>query len=142
MTRRRSRGSARWSESWRSVVRHAGYEMVTKDSKDAMSALLGKGAVDLFVKPMAQVAKSWAVKKVDDGADEVQMPPAAVLGAMVLMRRDDGTAYTRFRDKKGREWEIRMARDPSGVWQVSEVKNVQQLLEKLKRDEQKRLNQP
>jgi DUF2939 family protein len=125
-----------------SVVRHAGYEMVTKDANDPLSALAGKGAVDLFVKPMAQMAKSIAVKKVDDGADEVQMPPAAVLGAMVLMRRDDGTAYTRFRDKKGREWEIRMARDAEGDWQISEVKNVQQLLEKLKRDEEKRLNQP
>ncbi len=125
-----------------SVVRHAGYEMVTKDSNDALSALVGKGAVDLFAKPMAQVAKSWAVKQVNDGADDVQMPPVAVLGAMALMHRDDGTAYTRFRDKKGREWEVRMARDPRGVWQVSEVKNVQQLLEKLKRDEEKRLNQP
>ena len=32
-------------------------------------------------------------------------------GAMVLMHRDDGTAYTRFVDKKKREWEVRMARD-------------------------------
>jgi hypothetical protein len=128
--------------NFESVVRHAGYEMVAKESKDPMSALVGKGAVDLFIKPMAQVAKSVAVKKVNDGADEVQMPPVAVLGAVVLMRHEDGTAYTRFRDKKGREWEIRLSRDAGGVWQVSEVKNIEQLLEKLQREEQKRLNQP
>ena len=128
--------------NFESVVQHAGYEMVDKDAKDPMSALVGKGAIDLFAKPMAQAAKAYAVKEVNDGADEVQMPPVAVLGAVVLMRRDDGTAYTRFRDKKQREWEIRMARSDQGVWQVSEVKNIQQLLEKLQREEEKRLNQP
>jgi hypothetical protein len=60
---------------------------------------------------------------------------------MVLMHRDDGTAYTRFVDKKKREWEVRMARDQYGVWQVTEVKNIQQLLEKLQRDAEKRLDE-
>lgn len=128
--------------NFESIVKHAGYEMVQQRAKDPLSQLVGKGAVDLFTKPMAEVLHAWARKQVDDGADEVQMPPVAVLGAVVLMHRDDGTAYTRFRDNKQREWEIRLARDDHGVWQVSEVKNIEQLLDKLKREEEKRLNQP
>jgi hypothetical protein len=128
--------------NFESVARHAGYEVVQEKANDPLSQMVGKGAVDLFVKPMAQAAQAYAVKDVNDGADEVQMPPAAVAGAIFLMRRDGGTAYTRFVDKKNREWEIQFARDPNGVWQVSEVKNIGQLLEKLKRDEEKQFNQP
>jgi len=124
-----------------SVVKHAGYEMVQEKANDPLSQMVGKGAIDLFSKPLAQATRAYAVKDVNDGADEVQMPPAAVLGAMVLMHRDDGTAYTHFVDNRKREWEVRMARDEYGVWQVSEVKNIQQLLEKLQRDAEKRLNQ-
>ncbi len=36
--------------------------------------MIGNAAIDLLSKPMAQVAQAWAVKKVDDGAREVQMP--------------------------------------------------------------------
>ncbi len=125
-----------------SVVQHAGYEMVQQRAADPLSQMIGKGAVDLFKRPMADALEAWAVREVNQGADEVQMPPAAVAGAVVLMRYDDGQAYTRFIDKKNRTWEIRMTRDPSGQWQVSEVKNIQQLLDKLKQEEQKRLNQP
>jgi hypothetical protein len=124
-----------------SVVKHAGYEMVQEKANDPLSQMVGKGAIDLFSKPLAQATRAYAVKDVNDGADEVQMPPAAVLGAMVLMHRDDGTAYTHFVDNRKREWEVRMARDEYGVWQVSEVKNIQQLLEKLQHDAEKRLNQ-
>jgi hypothetical protein len=124
-----------------SVVKHAGYEMVQEKANDPLSQMVGKGAIDLFSKPLAQATRAYAVKDVNDGADEVQMPPAAVLGAMVLMHRDDGTAYTHFVDNRKREWEVRMARDEYGVWQVTEVKNIQQLLEKLQRDAEKRLNQ-
>ena len=127
--------------NFESVVKNAGYEMVQEKANDPLSQMVGKGAIDLFSKPLAQVTRAYAVKDVNDGADEVQMPPAAVVGAMVLMHRDDGTAYTRFVDKKKREWEVRMARDEFGVWQVTEVKNIQQLLEKLQRDAQKRLDQ-
>src|SRR6266481_1897061 len=42
---------------------------------DPLSAMLGNAAIEMLSKPMAQVAKSWAIKKVDDGAREVQMPP-------------------------------------------------------------------
>jgi hypothetical protein len=34
-----------------------------------------------------------------------------------------------------------MGRDDSGVWQVTEVKNIQQLLDKLQRDAEKQYNQ-
>jgi hypothetical protein len=127
--------------NFESVVKHAGYEMVQEKANDPLSQMVGKGAIDLFSKPLAQATRAYAVKDVNDGADDVQMPPAAVLGAMVLMHRDDGTAYTHFVDNKKREWEVRMARDEYGVWQVSEVKNIQQLLEKLQHDAEKRLNQ-
>src|SRR5271169_1353129 len=56
-----------------SVVKKAGQEMVQKQgATDPLSAMLGNAAIDLLTKPMAQVAKSWAVQKVDDGAREVQ----------------------------------------------------------------------
>ena len=127
--------------NFESVVKHAGYEMVQEKANDPLSQMVGKGAIDMFSKPLAQATRAYAVKDVNDGADEVQMPPAAVLGAMVMLHRDDGTAYTRFVDNKKREWEVRMARDEYGVWQVTEVKNLQQLLEKLQRDAEKRYNQ-
>lgn len=127
--------------NFESVVKHAGYEMVQEKANDPLSQMVGKGAIDLFSKPLAQATRAYAVKDVNDGVDEVQMPPAAVLGSLVLMHRDDGTAYTHFVDNKKREWEVRMARDEFGVWQVTEVKNIQQLLEKLQRDAEKRLNQ-
>jgi hypothetical protein len=127
--------------NFESVVKNAGYEMVQEKANDPLSQMVGKGAIDLFSKPLAQATQAYAVKDVNDGADDVQMPPAAVLGAMVLMHRDDGTAYTRFVDNKKRQWEVRMARDQYGVWQVTEVKNIQQLLEKLQHDAEKRLNE-
>ena len=127
--------------NFESVVKHAGYEMVQQKANDPLSQMVGQGAVDLFAKPLAQAARAYAVKDVNDGAEDVQMPPAAVVGAMVMMHRDDSTAYTRFVDKKKQEWEVRMARDDSGVWQVTEVKDIQQLLDKLQRNAEKRLNQ-
>jgi len=127
--------------NFESVVKHAGYEMVQEKANDPLSQMVGKGAIDLFSKPLAQATRAYAVKDVNDGADDVQMPPAAVAGAMFLMHRDDGTAYTHFVDNKKREWEVRMARDEFGVWQVTEVKNIQQLLEKVQRDAEKHLNE-
>ncbi len=125
-----------------SVVRNAGYEMVQQKASDPLSQMVGKGAVDLFVKPMAQAAQAYAIKDVNDGADAVQMPAVAVIGAMVLIRRDDTGAYTKFTDNKQRQWEIHMARDSSGVWQVTEVKNIQQLLDRLKNHEVNPMNPP
>jgi hypothetical protein len=124
-----------------SVVKHAGYEMVQEKASDPLSQMVGKGAIDLFSKPLAQVTRAYAVKEVNDGAKEIQMPPIAVIGAIVLMHRDEGTAYTHFVDPKKREWEVRMARDEYGVWQVTEVKNIQQILEELQRNAQKRLDE-
>jgi hypothetical protein len=126
-----------------SVVKHAGYEMVQKQGgTDPLSSMLGNAAIDLLSKPMAQMTQAWAVKKVDDGAREVQMPNAAVLGAMVLMHRHGDTAYTDFRDAKGQEWEVHLKRDDDGTWRVSEIKNIEQLLQQLQHDEEKRLGSP
>jgi len=126
-----------------SVVKHAGYEMVQKQGgKDPLSAMLGNAAIDLLTKPMAQVTRAWAVKKVDDGAREVQMPGVAVAGSLVTMHRNGDTAYTDFKDNKGQEWEIHLARGDDGNWRVSEIKNIEQLLQKLQHDEQKRLDAP
>lgn len=127
--------------NFESVVKHAGYEMVQQKASDALSQMVGRGAIDLLSKPLAQLARAYTVKDVDDGDKNVQMPAIAVLGAIVLMHRDDGTAYTHFVDPKKREWEVRMARDQEGVWQVIEVKNFQQVLDQLQRDAQKRLDE-
>jgi len=123
--------------NWESVVKAAGYEMVQQRANDPLSQMVGKGAVDLFSKPLAQATRSYAVQKVNNGDHDVQMPPAAVAGAVILMHRDDGAAYTRFTDNKNRQWEVRMARDQYGVWQVTEVKNIQQLLQEMQNRMQK-----
>ncbi len=118
------------------VVRHAGYEMVQKQGgADPLSTMVGNAAVDFFIKPMSRLAQNWAVQKVNDGANEVQMPGAAVAASLVLLHRSGDTAYTDFKDLKGREWEIHLARGEDGRWRLVEVKNVGQLLEKLKRDQ-------
>lgn len=125
------------------VVRNAGYEMVEgsrnsggSDSPNLFSQLIGRGAVDLFSGPMASLARSWAINEVDDGAKEVQMPDAAMAGAIILLHRQDGTAYTRWTDHKGQVWEVQLAREPEG-WKIVEVKNVRELLEKLRQHELK-----
>ena len=119
-----------------SVVKHAGYEMIQKQGgTDPLSAMLGNAAIDMLTKPMAQMAKAWAVQKVDDGAREVQMPGAAVAGSLVLLHRNGDTAYTDFKDNKGQEWEIHLARSDDGYWRVTEVKNIEQLLQKLQQNQ-------
>jgi DUF2939 family protein len=127
--------------NFESVVKHAGYEMVQQRANDPLSQMVGQGAVDLFSKPLAQATRAYTVKDVNDGDKNVQMPPAAVIGAIVFLHRDDGAASTKFTDNKGRNWEVRMARDDFGVWQVTEVKNVQQLLDQIQHDAQRRYNQ-
>jgi len=119
-----------------SVVKHAGYEMLANkaESNDVVNQFIGKGAVELFSKPVAGMVEAWAQREVATGAKEVQMPGAAVAGAIVLLHRDDDTAYTNFRDRDGRVWEIHMARTGDGQWQIVEVKNIQQLLDKLQRE--------
>lgn len=119
-----------------SVVKHAGHEMVQKQGgTDPLSAMIGNAAIDMLSKPMAEMAKAWAVDKVNNGAHEVQMPGAAVAGSIVLLHRDGDTAYTDFKDNKGQEWEIHLARGDDGNWRVSEVDNIEQLLQKLQHDQ-------
>ena len=118
---------------FQSVVRNAGNQMVQNQTTNAdpLTEFIGRGAVQLLSAPAAQMAASWAKQKVDNGAKEVQMPAAAVAGAMLLLHRSGPTAYTRFHDRKGQLWDIEMARNSDGQWQVVEVKNIQQLLEQL-----------
>jgi len=119
-----------------SVVKHAGYEMVQKQgANDPLTAMLGNAAIDLLTKPMAQMARSWAVQKVDDGAHEVQMPGLAVAGSAVLLHRNGDTAATDFTDNKGQRWRIHLARGDDGVWRVTEVEDVGQLLQKLQHNQ-------
>ncbi len=126
-----------------SVVKNAGHEMVQKQGgTDPLSAMIGNAAVDLLTKPMAQVTQAWAVKKVDDGAREVQMPGAAVAASIVILHRNADTAWTDFKDNKGQEWEIHLARGDDGYWRVTEVKNIAELLQKLQQNQQKGLNSP
>lgn len=128
----RDGGAAARYVDFESVVRHAGYEIVNRQGANSpLSRFFGKGAVDVFTRPMAQIVRVWAEKEVGEGAREVQMPAAAVLGALLLMHRDGGAASTRFRDSRGHAWEVRLARNGQGVWQVTEVKNIAALLEKL-----------
>jgi hypothetical protein len=135
-----ARDSGRAAEfvDFESVVKHAGYEMLADKSSgnDALNQLIGKGAVELLYKPVAGMVENWAQREVANGAKEVQMPGAAVAGAIVLIHRNGDTAYTNFRDRDGKVWEIHMARTADGRWQVVEVKNIQQLLEKLQREQQ------
>ncbi|HEY6299331.1 MAG TPA: DUF2939 domain-containing protein [Candidatus Binatus sp.] len=118
-----------------SVVKKAGHEMVQKQGTDPLSAMLGNAAIDMLSKPMAQVAQAWAVKKVDDGAREVQMPGAAVAGAIVVLHRNGDTAATDFTDNKGQRWRIHLARGDDGYWRVTEIEDVEQLLQKLQRNQ-------
>jgi len=135
-------GAARYVD-FQKVVRNAGYEMVddpnSSSANSFLGQLLGKGAVDLLSGPMAAMLQSWAIQQVNNGAKNLQMPPIAVVGAIVMMHRSDDVAFTRWQDHKGQVWEVRMARE-NGEWQVVEVKNVKQLLDKLRRQQEKSFN--
>jgi hypothetical protein len=129
------------------VVRNAAYEMVEgqntggDNTSNLIGQLIGKGAVDLFSGPMAALSRTWAINQVENGVKEVQMPGWGVAGAIVLLHRDGDNAYTRFTDRKNQVWEVQMAREDNG-WKIVEVKNVRQLLEKLRRHEMKDFNNP
>jgi hypothetical protein len=118
-----------------SVVKNAGYEMVQQNAKgnDVIAALVGKGAIDMLTAPMAAGIQQWATQQVDNGAKNVQMPAAAVAGAIVLLHHSGDTAWTNFRDHKGQEWDVRMARE-KGHWRITEVKNVEQLLQRFQQE--------
>jgi len=128
-------GAARYVD-FESVVKHAGYEMVQKQGgTDPLSTMIGNAAIDMLSKPMAQVTRAWAVQKVNDGAREVQMPGAAVAGAIVVLHRNGDTAATDFTDNKGQRWRIHLARGDDGYWRVTEIEDVEQLLQKLQRNQ-------
>jgi len=129
------------------VVQNAGHELVQGDAGDSepnsnlLGQLLGRAAVDLFSGPMAALVRQWSIQQVNDGAREVQMPGVAVAGAILLLRNDGAVAHTRWTDNRGRVWEVRLTREANG-WRVTEVKNIRQLLEKLRQREQKEFNPP
>jgi hypothetical protein len=138
-------GAARYID-FQKVVRNAGYEMLddpytSGGGGNILGELIGKGAVDLLSGPMAALLKSWAMQQVDNGAEDLQMPPAAVAGALVTLHRSGDAAFTRWQDHKGQVWEVRMARE-DGQWKIVEVKNVKQLLDKLKRQQEKQFGTP
>jgi hypothetical protein len=134
---------------FKKVVQNAGYEMVQSqnsgsggtDASNIIAQLVGKGAVDIVSGPMAALLQQWAVHQVNDGAKQLQMPAAAFVGAALLLHRDDGAAYTQWTDHKGQVWEVRMEREADG-WKIVQVKNVAQLLEKLKRQQGKQFTSP
>jgi hypothetical protein len=137
-------GAGRYVD-FQKVVRNAGYEMVDDPNSSSVNSflgqLLGKGAVDLLSGPMAAMLQAWATQQVNNGAKNVQMPAIAVVGAVVMMHRDGDLAFTRWQDHKGQVWEVRMARE-NGQWQVVEVKNVKQLLDKLRRQQERNFGNP
>ncbi len=124
---------------FKKVVQNAGYEALQghnssaagTDPSSIIAQFVGRGAVDLFSGPMAALLQQWCVQQVNDGAQQLQMPTAAVVGAVLLLHRNDGTAYTQWTDHKGQVWEVRMEREADG-WKIVQVKNVAELLEKLK----------
>jgi Protein of unknown function (DUF2939) len=128
-----------------SVVRNAGYEMVQQNAAKGgggmLGELVGKGAVDLLAQPAAAIVRNWAVRQVDNGAKDVQMPAGVVAGAILFLHRSGDTAWTDFRDDKGREWNIHMALR-NGRWQIVEVKDIRQLVARIEHDEEQRLGSP
>ncbi len=136
----RDGGSAAHYVDFQSVVKNAGYEMVQQHGAgNPLGAMVGRAAVDFLSQPMAGALESWLKDEVDKGNPDLQMPAGAVAASLVVLHRNGDTAYTRFTDHKGQVWEIQMARSKDGYWQIVEVKNVEQLLEKLKQREQQRL---
>ncbi|MBV8056972.1 MAG: DUF2939 domain-containing protein [Deltaproteobacteria bacterium] len=134
---------------FKKVVENAGNEVVQNqnrgssgvDASNIIAQLIGKSAINLLSGPMAALLQQWVVQQVNDGAPQVQMPAAAVAGAALLIHRNDGAAYTRWTDHKGQIWEVRMEREADG-WKVVQVKDVVQLLEKLKRQQEKQFPSP
>ncbi|HEX4211657.1 MAG TPA: DUF2939 domain-containing protein [Candidatus Binataceae bacterium] len=139
-------GAARFVD-FQAVVQNAGSEMVENqngsngNAGDLLGALVGKGVVSLLSGPMASLLKSWAIQQVDNGAKQVQIPTEAAAGAIALLHRNGDAAYTRWTDNKGQVWEVRLGREEGG-WKIVEVKNVQQLLQKLQQQQEDRMNQP
>jgi hypothetical protein len=116
-----------------SIARNAGNEMLSEHSSgnDFLNQFLGKGAVAVLSGPVAQAARVWAKHQVETGDPDLQMPAGAVAGAILMMHRDGDSAYSKFRDHNGQVWEVHLARNADGQWQLVEVKNIRQILAKL-----------
>ncbi|MFZ0659162.1 MAG: DUF2939 domain-containing protein [Candidatus Binataceae bacterium] len=124
---------------FQSVVEGAGKQMIQEQAaNNPLGALVGQAAMAMLSKPAADLVEAQAKQKVEDGDRDVQMPAAAILGAIVLMHRSGDTAYTKFTDRKGQTWGIHFKRE-SGTWKVSEVENFREILNRLKQHEQKQL---
>jgi hypothetical protein len=106
--------------------------MQQSNSNDVMTSVLG-GAMELLSGPVAAAIQQWATQQVNDGAKQVQMPAAAVAGAIVTLHHSGDSAWTDFRDNKGREWNIRFQRE-NGRWRVVQVKDIQQLLQRFQQE--------
>ena len=100
-------------------------------ANNPLGALVGQAAMAMLSKPAAELLEAQAKQKVEDGDPDIQMPAAAVLGSIVLMHRSGDTAYTQFTDNKGKTWGIHFKRE-AGIWKVSEVENMREILSRLK----------
>jgi hypothetical protein len=122
------------------LVKHAGEEMVReKAAGNPVGALVGQAAVQLLNQPIANALESVAVKKVNEGDKDVQMPIAAVAGALVLLHRHGDRAATNFTDHKGQTWKIHMTREDD-TWKITRIENIEQILQQLQKHEEKQLN--
>jgi hypothetical protein len=74
-----------------------------------------------------------------DRSPSLQIPAAAVAGALVALHRQGDSAWTKFTDHKGQTWEIHLLRE-NGRWRITEVKDAKVLLQKLQEHEAKQLN--
>ena len=63
------------------------------------------------------------------------MPGVAVAGSIVLLHRNGDTAATDFTDNKGQRWRIHLARGDDGYWRVTEIEDIEQLLQKLQHNQ-------
>jgi hypothetical protein len=134
---------------FKKVVENAGYEVIKKQNNDSgtpdasaiIAQLVGQGAVEMVSGPMAVLLRQWAVQQVNEGAQQLQMPAAAIAGATLLLHRHDNTAYTQWTERNGQVWEMRMEREADG-WKIVQIRNIAQLLEKLKREQVKELTRP
>ena len=116
-----------------------GCRLCPKSRRRGIGALVGQAAAQLFSQPMANLAESIAKQKVNEGDPNLRIPAAAVALSLIMLHRDGDTAWTKFTDRKGQNWELHMTRE-DGRWQVTEVKDARVLLQKLREHEEKQFN--
>lgn len=119
---------------FRRLVRNAGYQLVRERARsgDVVTGLIGKGAVDMLVAPLAEAVRGWAVAEVNRGSKRLRIAGPALVGAIFFLHRDGSRAETSFRDARGHTWRIRLERRPAdGQWQVVEVDDIAPLIGQL-----------